>query len=218
MKQKFDIEKKKKGFVAVNEGKTIFLPNAELLNIGCKNCVWQIHGQCPHNLKNDEVYERVTIKIENDFKDGDTITEKEFYSKEHTKTSQNVMKGICNELIQFVLSLAEKDDSASALWEKFHIYKARIQESEDYKDFLRLEREIKEKKGTMSAKELEQLKMNKTAAKMWWVRLNDQVVKSLSKIADRESKTKEGGKLPGIMSAKTINFNVNPKIEDKNKK
>lgn len=242
----YNLEKKKKGFSAVSDKKTIFLPNAELMNIGCKNCVWKLHGQCPHKLVDDEIYEDKLIHGNEDkcFWCAYSIQEKEdklislcVHDKNNPRKIDSShlnekkpewcplptssMKGICNELIQFVLSLASKDDSASALWEKFHIYKARIQESEDYKDFLRLEKEIKKLELTAIKEEdmklLDKLKMDKTAAKIWWSRLNETVVKQLSKIVDRESKGKEGVKLPGIMSAKTINFNMTKQVEDKSK-
>ena len=51
--------------------------------------------------------------------------------------------------------------------------------------------------------------MDKTAAKMWWAKLNQHVILSMQKVVDREIKVQETGKLPGIYGAKTINFNIN---------
>lgn len=179
------IEKKDKGYLVEGEGKRIFFPIAELVNIGCKNCVWRFHGQCPYGYP----------------------TEKGTMHKNE----------ICNELIQFVSSLAEIDDSVSAVWEKFHIYKTRLQESVDYRDFLELKKKIDamEKDSLSYSKEehekFERLKMDRNAAKLWWAKLNQQVIMSLQKVVDREVKHSEVTKLPGILSAKTINFNIGKK-------
>jgi len=174
--------KQQKGYSVQNNDNSLFIPKVELLAVGCKNCVWKINGQC---------------------------------HKKH----QMVDYGICDELVQFISSLANKGDSLTQVWEKFHIYKARLQEAEDYKDFHMLNKKLqkrekelfdKSKTDVLSGEEkesFEKLKMDKTAAKMWWVRLNDHVVKSLQKVADREHKANEGGRLPGIMmKGGTINF------------
>src|SRR3990167_7505961 len=59
------------GYLASANEKSIFFPNAELLNVGCKNCIWKLHSQCPYGLKDDEVIE---------------FTEFEESEKESTKT------------------------------------------------------------------------------------------------------------------------------------
>ena len=202
MKKEFDIEKKEDGYNADVSGKTIFLPTAELLNIGCKNCVWRLNSQCPHEItEGSEFIEGI--------------------DSDNSENSSHSLKGICNEMIQFVLSLASPDDTSSALWEKYHIYKARLQESDDYQDFKRLEKQIRESEENIKTDEdkikLENLRMNKTSARMWWIRLNEYVVKSLQKVVDREQKASAEGKIPGILSAKTINFNITKKVEDKTK-
>ena len=209
MKKEFDIKKKEDGYNADVNGKTIFLPTAELLNIGCKNCVWRLNSQCPHDLKEGFLFTEVI--------DG----EGKLLGANHSNKSTPALKGICNEMIQFVLSLAGPDDTSSALWEKYHIYKARLQESDDYQDFKKLEKQIREAEKNIATDEdkikLENLRMNKTSARMWWIRLNEHVVKSLQKVVDREQKASAEGKIPGILSAKTINFNITKKVEDKTK-
>ena len=163
------------GYEVTDNEKTIFFPNAELMQVGCRNCIWKLNGQCPHNLIGEE--------------------EKK--------------EGICDEMLHFLTDLADKNDTLTAIWEKFHIYKARLQESADYKDFRQLEDKIKIMEKTAHSeedyKELDTLRMNKTAAKMWWVKLNQHVIMSMQKIVDREVKASGVGKLPGIMNAKTIN-------------
>ena len=126
-------------------------------------------------------------------------------------------------MLHFLGGLSDKNDSLTAIWEKFHIYKARLQESVDYKDFLELRDKIKkDEKTTRSADDYEKLKelrMDHTAAKMWWAKLNQHVIQSMQKVLDREVKASGAVKLPGIQSTGTINFNINQEkkqIEDKN--
>ena len=109
------------GYSIQTDNKTLFLANAELINVCCMNCVWRMHNQCPHNLGEDDYY---TPKETIDVDDSSDV--------KISKPSETVP--ICPEMIQFIVSLAEKDDSITALWEKFLIYKLRIQESVDYKD------------------------------------------------------------------------------------
>ena len=173
--------------VSIND-RSLFFPTAEIHNVGCKNCIWKLHNQCPHGLKEDEMLD----------------------------------EGICTEMLNFLASLVEKDDDLTAVWERFHIYKARLQEALDYKDFIELENKIKEQEGKCYSREdrdkLDRLKMDKTAAKIWWSKLNQHVIESMRKINDRSSKTKDSGKIPGIYGAKTVNFNIttdNKQIEGK---
>ncbi len=164
------------GYNVTFDEKTIFFPNAELMQAGCKNCVWKLHAQCPHGLTGE------TVKKE----------------------------GICNEMLHFLTNLAEKNDNLSSVWEKFHIYKARLQEAADYKDFLDLQKEIEELENNIKTADdidkLKELRMNKTSAKIWWVKLNQHVVQSLQKVNDRDVKATGVGKVPGIHSTGTINF------------
>ena len=177
-----EIVKSDEGYKVGLEEKSIFFSNAELAIAGCANCIWKIHNQCPHKLKEDSVKE----------------------------------EGICNEMMFFLTSLAGKGEDNSLIWEKFHIYKARIQETLDYKDYEDLKKKIQEKEkhayaqgGSLSEEDkdkLAQLRMDRTAAKIWWSKLNAHVIQSLQKVGDREVKKKTEGNVPGIMNAKTINF------------
>lgn len=176
----------------------IFFSNAELNSIGCKNCVWKLYGHCVHNLTEEESYLLETQK----------------------KTcSPCAMKNkllICNDMINFILSLGGKDGTVSLIWEQYHLYKAHLEESEDHKKLRKLQQQILERENNLDKTEddkieLRALRMDKHAAKMWWARLNEHVTKGYQKAADREVKIKSEAKLPGIMSAKTINFNVNKK-------
>src|SRR3990167_7485691 len=137
------------GYLASVNEKTIFFPNAELLNVGCKNCIWKLHSQCPYGYVDEQAHEN----------------------------------GICLDMINFLVSLADKNDSLTSIWEKFYIYKARLQESSDYKDFINLDKKIKllEKeveiwKGSSFPEELQEkidrIKSDRMAAKIWWAKLH----------------------------------------------
>jgi len=165
-------------------GKGLFLSNRELLVAGCRNCVWKLADQCPMHLGPSEVLD----------------------------------EGICKEMTDFLFGLAEPGDSASMVWEKYHIYKARIQEAEDYKDYLFLKEDIARLEGVVEKTpeeedRLEELRMNRGSAKVWWARLNEHITKSCQKVADREQKARSDSPKDskGIFSAGTINFNVAPK-------
>ena len=173
------------GYLASVNEKSIFFPNAELLNVGCKSCIWKLHNQCPYGYVDEESHK----------------------------------DGICSEMINFLVSLADKNDSLTSIWEKFYIYKARLQESSDYKDFINLDKKIKllEKeveiwKGSSFPEELQEkidrIKSDRMAAKIWWAKLNQYVVFSMQKIVDRETKQNERLRLAGIHSSGTINFNI----------
>jgi len=171
----------------------IHLSNAELAGVGCRNCVWLLHGQCLHGIVEGESFMPVDR------------------SKE--------CEGICTEYLDFLLSFAEEGDSAAVLWEKFSLYIARLQSLDDYKSFM-LEK-AKIKGGLANPKERMQAEIKFNTLRLWWERLNDSVMKGYGKIADREGRAKEGSHLPGIMNAKTINFNIenkeSKKLEDMSK-
>ena len=170
------------GYLASSDEKSIFFPNAELLNVGCKNCIWKLHNQCPYGYVDEQAHK----------------------------------DGICSEMINFLVSLADKNDSLTSIWEKFYIYKARLQESSDYKDFIKLNNQIKEMENDMKSagwsekqlEEMDRLKSDRMAAKIWWAKLNQYVVFSMQKIVDRETKQNEIPRLAGIHSSGTINFNI----------
>ncbi len=206
---------KNDGYLVSVKDKTIFFPNAELMNYGCKNCVWKLHSQCPYGLTGDESYPGdVKPKVPLDSNAKPILDE----------LDKMFPKGICPEMIEFLSSLGDGSDDLTVIWEKFHIYKARLQESADYKDFLELEKKIKKMESELDPSsqsqqtQLDNLRMDKTAAKIWWVKLNSHVIQSMQKIADRTAKSSSGAKSPGIFHAETINFNTNTEkkqIEEK---
>mgnify|MGYP001594700346 CR=1 FL=1 len=213
------------GFLASSDEKSIFFPNAELSIAGCRNCIWKLHNQCPYELKDDEVIvfdeievnEKGSNKIFKIYKEGDL-----------PKPLPSQTFGICPDMIQFISSLADKNSTLTEVWEKFHVYKARLQESVDYADFIKLSKEVRElenffrtlKDEGLSEEEiqkqgdiLERLRMDRNAAKLWWARLNQHVITSMQKINDREAKQSDTPKLAGIHSSGTINFNITKEVK-----
>lgn len=163
--------------------KGIHISKEELQSHGCITCIWRAHNQCKHDLKEEETYK--------------TQNKKE-------------IKGICPEYANFILSFAEEGDSINALWEKFSLYIARLQSMDDYKEYLKMRDEILALKADKQLEYKDELQydIKLNTLRLWWERLNDSVRKGYGRIADRESKEKEGGKVAGILSAKTINFNI----------
>lgn len=172
------------------ESNTLAIPHSELINHGCRNCVWRLHAQCPHNIKENEVYVLQKVPME--------------------------IKGYCKEFSDFLVTFAENEDSISAVWEKLSIYTSKLQALEDYRTFKELEQDIKrlEKEGKTDPKRLKYLQERKDRLKTWWARLNEEVIKSLKNVVDREKKIMNERKAQvGYFDPKKVNFT--PKIENK---
>ena len=129
--------------------KTLMIPHAEMVNYGCRNCVWRLHDQCPHNIQDGCVYS-FNVDKNNEPTNG------------HPSEGVSTIKGYCPEFGDFILSLAERDDSISAVWEKFAIYQAKLQSMEDYTTYKQLEKKIVELENNLKDSddkfELERLK------------------------------------------------------------
>lgn len=179
--------------------KDIFFPSAELQSVGCRNCVWRIHNQCPYDIKEGMKYHGPLNK---DQPDGEKVT------------------GICPDMLHFLGSLAGKDGTTSSIMENFLIYKTRLQESEDYKEFWKLKTKVESlelelkhalrigDKEEIKSKsyEYESAKMDFNAAKVWWSKMNQNALFAIQKMRDREVKVQAPPQLPGIHGAKTVNF------------
>ncbi len=165
---------KEDGYQVESTDKSIFFPHAELIQVGCRNCIWDLHSQCQY--------------------------------KEKPKSD------ICDEMLHFLVDLADKGDNLTAIWEKYHIYKARVQEAVDYKDFQQLEVKIKgleeNAKDEVDFEKLRELRSKRLAAKLWWSKLNAHVIQSMQKVVDRQVKSSGTARIPGIHSSGTINFNI----------
>jgi len=170
----------------------LVIPNSELLNHGCRNCVWRLHSQCPHNIKENEVYT--------------------FFESPHE------IKGYCPEFAKFLDSFAENEDSISAVWEKFATYVAKLQSMEDYRSYIELEKRIQkmELDSTANKDVILDLIDKKDRLKLWWAKLNEQVIRSLGKIVDREKKMMENApRQLDNNEPKKINFDTGVKKDEK---
>lgn len=151
----------------------LFLPDTVMQSFGCRDCVWRRFGQCPEGF---------------------------------TKLGDKLAAGYCMDLANFIMSLSHPGDSISAIKEKFFIYTQEVQALADGTDYHKLSMEItslRDKEFTMPAEEykrkLAKLEMEMLSSKIWWSRLTEMVVKSLSRIADRESRSKD------VKETKTLN-------------
>src|SRR3990167_5021040 len=231
----------------------IFFPNAELLNVGCKNCIWKLHSQCPYGLKDDEAIEftefeekgKESTKTFKVYPDSSSKTDLSLKSPSCEKpygddcgycaecnsyqetVEKSTIRGICPDMIQFLLTFADKSNSLTAIWEKFYNYKIRLQESIDYRDYIELNKKIREMESDLKSagwsekqiEEMQRLKSDRMAAKIWWAKLHQYASFTMQKIVDRETKQNEMPRLAGIHSSGTINFNIKQEakqIEDKN--
>jgi len=146
--------------------KGLFLHSKILEGYGCKNCVWKTYGQCPHKF---------------------------------TKPEQGLKEGFCKELAEFILGLAEKNDSISAVKEKFILYIQEMQVMSDHSEFNKVlqkykafkENEDYDPNDKEHQKKLAILEMEMNSYKIWWSRLSETVSKGLSKIVDREYRSKD---------------------------
>lgn len=100
--------------------------------------------------------------------------------------------GYCDKLTGFLGRLAENEDSISAVKEKFHLFIQEVQVLEDRKKFIELQQEMDKARENQEWSKVKELEYKVNAYKLWWARLSESVVKSLSKIADREQKVSDG--------------------------
>lgn len=99
-------------------------------------------------------------------------------------------EGYCPELVDWLFRITSGATTRSQVWELYHLWVGNMQTHEEYGTFRRIEEEITllESQGGLSKEDRERLEMKKTAAKIWWSRINDQVMKYLSKVNDRDSR------------------------------
>jgi len=101
--------------------------------------------------------------------------------------------GICQDFVNFLSGLVNDGDSMNVLWENYNLYVLRLQSLEDYKRFKDLQDEIdKIEQGEGDPGRLGDLEAKKNSYKLWWSKLNETVLKSLSKVVDREKRDSSG--------------------------
>jgi len=169
------------------KSKKLFIPDSVLQMYGCLNCIWKSFGQCPHGLR-----ERAEI-----YGKGNHVHST---ASGRGKTIDKPI-GYCMELADFMLSLSDDGDSVSAVQEKFLLYIQIMQSREDHAQYFEHLNELKEleqlpvpldkDEAKEHNKKIYKKQMQVDSDKIWWSRLSDQSVKGLSKITDRESRSKD---------------------------
>jgi len=112
--------------------------------------------------------------------------------KGFTKQTESLPDGYCIEFGNFLLSIAEREDSISAVKEKFMLYTQEMEAMADHMRFkeLQVKYELAKDEGR-NDNECAELIMGIQLYKTWWARLTDNVVKGLGRIADRERRSKD---------------------------
>lgn len=148
--------------------KSLVIPNHILSLWGCKNCVWKLHHQCPHNISDDQIYS---------FNDG----------------SDKQITGYCPEFAEFLFSLSDGDQTLSCLKEKFLLYTQELQAMSDQMEYHKIHKEYNEMKDNpeVDQKTLNRMFMIISSYRLWWMNLTSSVIKGLSKINDRDARKLE---------------------------
>jgi len=131
--------------------------------VGCRSCVWKFHGLCPKGLVGGMVLP-------------DSL--------------------ICGDFSDFLSSLAGDCSSVVEFKERFFLYCSELDVLGDRVSLAKLVGDRDEllggrSKGDLSADELKKINFFDSdilAAKLWLSRLNESLIKGLSKVADRESR------------------------------
>lgn len=182
-----------------NKSRTLFLSKQVLQEYGCKNCVWKSYSQCPHALKDDEIFEFTECV------DCKQIIPLEAQSTHNTHSTQQVT-GYCNELAQFLFGLAEGSDSISAVKEKFMLYTQEMQAMADHMEYQQLQKKYKTGKAEgKSDRELHELIAGLQMYKLWWQNLTFSIVKGLSRIVDRERRSEDVAQTSGKITIQQLN-------------
>lgn len=121
--------------------------------------------------------------------------------------------GICQEMAEFILNLAEGEDSISALWEKFHIYTLRVQTQQELKELRKVEDEIIKAKQDGDRKEINRLEAKKNTLKLWWLRFNESATKGLGRVVDREVRLQEPTAAKSI-NIQNLNVQINNRVKE----
>lgn len=96
-------------------------------------------------------------------------------------------EGYCDELVGFLFSLVKEGDSENVLWENFNLYILRLQSLEDYRSFKQLQDDITRLQNEGKS-DLGDLEAKKNSYKLWWYKLNENVLKGLGRVVDREKR------------------------------
>ena len=102
---------------------------------------------------------------------------------------ETLPEGICEDFTAFLSSLVPEGDSTASLLEQYNIYVLRLQSLQDYNQFCKLNNELMVLEGSNpDGLDLDKIESKRNSYKLWWTKLNIEVLKSLSKVVDRQVK------------------------------
>jgi len=137
--------------------------------------------------------------------------------KGFTDPEQSLDEGYCQEMADFLFSLAGNDSSISVLKEKFILYTQEIEAMANNMEYHRLSKEYhQKKKDGYSEERLSELKNGILIYRLWWEGLTNSITKGLSRINDREARSKDSSQTNSKITIE--NFNVLLKEADANLK
>lgn len=126
---------------------------------------------------------------------------------------ESVPEGYCDDLVNWLLSLAGDSNSDAILWERYNTFVAQLQANEDYAEYKKLDGEIKslilQREDHNGLESLEKLEMKRLTAKIWWHRINETLLKALGKANDRESRNENTDKIVAGISLTQIHSIAN---------
>jgi len=127
-------------------------------------------------------------------------------------------EGICQDFMEFLISLTSDGDTVNAMWEKYNLYVLRLQALEDYKEFQELGQELKLMQDT--GEDTRDTESRYNSYKLWWTKLNDQVLRTLGRVVDREQRSNLGAKPKMTVQQMNVMINESSKklLELENKK
>jgi len=98
-------------------------------------------------------------------------------------------EGYCEELANFIFSLAEPEDKITAVKEKWLLQVQDMQQMADHMEYHKILKQYNTRKAEGASKqELAELQMGLISYRLWWERLVANVTKGYSRVADREQR------------------------------
>ena len=98
--------------------------------------------------------------------------------------------GYCTALTNFFTNLVSSCDSPTKeeLWERYQLYNMKLESMDDFHDLRNLKDEIKTLRD--QGVDVKDLEFQLNTLRMWWVKMNDIVIKGFGKIVDRDKAKK----------------------------
>lgn len=106
------------------------------------------------------------------------------------KDNEVLPKSICEDYAKFLIGLARGSQSINVMLENFNLHVAQMQQSADYAEMKKLEREIADlqKEGSQDRDRIKFLADKKFALRMFWQKMNFDLIKGYSRTNDRDAR------------------------------